>query len=198
MAYFAAGCQPFLVSRRCRSPFPLFCRVVAEAEAAGMLHSAGSTANVYRRPVPVANKVHPSRRERAARLVLITIRNRFWPSGVLTRSLKPKACVCNGHRMRGPGSQTRAFSGCGPQFSIADPQQVLPLPKVALEAHALGDLEEVEIRHRSICLRFCRSDRRLTGIPGVTVKGERRIAGAPGWPLQILVPEGSFHQFIRR
>ena len=53
MAYFAAGCQPFLVARRCRSPFPLFCRVVAEAEAAGMLHSAGSTANVYRSPVTV-------------------------------------------------------------------------------------------------------------------------------------------------
>ena len=29
------------------------CRVVAEAEAAGMLHSAGSTANVFRRPVTV-------------------------------------------------------------------------------------------------------------------------------------------------
>ena len=28
----------------------------------------------------------------------------------------------------------------------------LPLPKIALEAHALGDLKEVEIRHRSICL----------------------------------------------
>jgi hypothetical protein len=29
----------------------------------------------------------------------------------------------------------------GPQFSITNPQQVLPLPKVALEAHALRDLE---------------------------------------------------------
>ena len=28
-------------------------RVIAEAEAAGMLHSAGSTANVHRRPVTV-------------------------------------------------------------------------------------------------------------------------------------------------
>ena len=35
------------------SHFSDSCRVVAEAEAAGMLHSAGSTANVHRRPVTV-------------------------------------------------------------------------------------------------------------------------------------------------
>ena len=35
------------------SHFSDSCRVVAEAEAAGMLHSAGSTANVFRRPVTV-------------------------------------------------------------------------------------------------------------------------------------------------
>ena len=139
MAYFAAGCQPFLVSRRCRSPFPRFCRVVAEAEAAGMLHSAGSTANVYRRPVPIANKVHPSRRERAARLVLITDTK----SLLALRGVGPKSDAESVRLQRaqndksGPGSQTRAFSGCGPQFSIADPQQVLPLPKVALEAKFL-------------------------------------------------------------
>jgi hypothetical protein len=35
------------------SHFSDSCRVVAEAEAAGMLHSAGSTSNVYRRPLTV-------------------------------------------------------------------------------------------------------------------------------------------------
>ena len=35
------------------SHFSDSCRLVAEAEAAGMLHSAGSTANVHRRPVTV-------------------------------------------------------------------------------------------------------------------------------------------------
>jgi hypothetical protein len=41
----------------------------------------------------------------------------------------------------GPGSQTPAFSGCCRKFSIADPQQMLPLPELALEAHAFSDLK---------------------------------------------------------
>ena len=39
---------------------------------------------------------------------------------------------------------TRAFSGCGPLFSITNPLQVLPLAIVTLEAHALGNLESRE------------------------------------------------------
>ena len=37
------------------------------------------------------------------------------------------------------------------KFSIADPQEALPLVILALEAHALGNTE-VAMTHRSICL----------------------------------------------
>ena len=49
------------------SHFSDSCRVVAEAEAAGMLHSAGSTANVHRRPVTVRTGFRGDTRDEAAK-----------------------------------------------------------------------------------------------------------------------------------
>ena len=57
--------------------------------------------------------------------------------------------------------------------SIADSQKFLPLPDVALEAHALGNLK-VEIRHRSICFPLFPELSQANRIPGATGKGEPR------------------------
>ncbi len=54
-------------------------------------------------------------------------------------------------------SQTRAFSGCGLQFSIADAREPLPLSKVTLESDAF---------------RFFRLAGKLSGIPGAGGRGE--------------------------
>jgi hypothetical protein len=78
----------------------------------------------------------------------------------------------------GPASQTRAFSGCGPQFSIADAQQVLPLAKVPLEPHALGDLKCRDDAAFDLLAALGLPVRRLTGIPCATGRGEPRICRA--------------------
>jgi hypothetical protein len=53
----------------------------------------------------------------------------------------------------------------GRNSSIPNPQQMFPLPKVALEAHALGDVEQPLANGNLVCYIYGRSDPPLETVP---------------------------------
>jgi hypothetical protein len=73
-----------------------------------------------------------------------------------------------------------------------------PLPKVALEAHALGDLKRRDQAALDWLAGLSGSIASRAVFPARPVEMSGELLRRPVRPLQILVPEGSFHQFIRR
>jgi hypothetical protein len=69
--------------------------------------------------------------------------------------------------------QLKKRSGLGKSCSISDPQQILPLAKVAFEAHALGDLEACDDT-RSICLPDFPAVSHVRRFPSETDKGGKQ------------------------
>ena len=68
----------------------------------------------------------------------------------------------------------------GPHFQSPTRSKYLPLPKVALESHALGDLKCPDGRDARFAFHPCLPVRRLIGIPCATGRGEPRICRARG------------------
>ena len=75
-----------------------------------------------------------------------------------------------GIRLIGTAQRIRRIA----KISIANPEQTLPLAKLALEPHALGN-PELAMMHRSICLPLFPAVSKFAGPPFETDRGEKQI-----------------------